>query len=87
MTAPPTMSPDNPNEFDHPPNSSTKTMLFLLALAAIVGFVPWWVMRQAALGHGRRAPEIVAEGWMNGDAPTQGALAGKVVLLNVWASW
>jgi thiol-disulfide isomerase/thioredoxin len=29
-------------------------------------------------------PELVAEGWINGEAPTSESLAGKVVVLEAW---
>lgn len=33
------------------------------------------------------APALVAEGWINGPAPTEETLEGKVVLVEAWASW
>lgn len=35
----------------------------------------------------RPAPTIVAEGWLNGAAPTAETMKGKVVVLEVWATW
>lgn len=85
-----TMNPDIPNEFQRPPTNAAKSFAFLLALAAIVGLVPLFLMRQAAhqpFGPGRPMPQIEAQGWLNGEGPTRESLAGKVVVLNVWASW
>lgn len=30
---------------------------------------------------------LLAEGWLNGSAPGERSLAGKVVVVNVWAYW
>lgn len=30
---------------------------------------------------------LLAEGWLNGSAPGEQSLAGKVVVVNVWAYW
>ncbi len=83
------MNPDIPNEYARPSNAG-QIFLFLLALAAIVAFVPWFVMRRAeqtAASSGRPSPMIKAEGWINGDAPTKESLTGKVVLMHAWATW
>ncbi len=33
---------------------------------------------------GRVLPKIVADGWLNGDAPTAEQLKGKVIVVNAW---
>jgi len=33
------------------------------------------------------APQIQAEGWLNGFAPSQASLEGKVRVIDVWAYW
>ena len=39
------------------------------------------------LGAGAVAPELLAEGWLNGDLPRETELEGKVVVVDVWAYW
>lgn len=39
------------------------------------------------LARGVSSPPLVAEGWLNGTAPSQSDLAGKVILVDVWAYW
>lgn len=36
---------------------------------------------------GTKAPEIKAQGWFNGPAPTAGDLNGKIIVLDAWAYW
>jgi thiol-disulfide isomerase/thioredoxin len=36
---------------------------------------------------GQIAPEIRVQGWINGPGPTPEELAGKIVVLDVWAYW
>lgn len=36
---------------------------------------------------GSVAPEITATGWVNGVAPTQAELQGKIVVVEAWATW
>ncbi len=39
------------------------------------------------LAVGKPVPVIAAAGWLLGEAPTQQSLAGKVTVINTWASW
>ena len=39
------------------------------------------------MGVGGSPPPIVAEGWLNGAEPSDSELAGKVVVIDVWAYW
>ena len=39
------------------------------------------------LGVGATQPEFQAAGWINGPAPAASDLAGKVVVIDVWAHW
>ena len=39
------------------------------------------------LGRGATSPRLLAEGWLNGTAPSESELAGKVVVVDVWAHW
>ena len=41
----------------------------------------------SGLGVGQDAPEINPAGWVNGPAPTGEKLAGKVIVIDAWASW
>jgi hypothetical protein len=36
---------------------------------------------------GELAPPLEAAGWLNGPAPTDMTLAGKVLVVDVWADW
>ena len=70
---------------------------FLLIPAAFVGMFFWlssspdffggWGTMNAGLEPGDPAPALVAEGWINGNAPTPESLDGKVVFVEAWASW
>ena len=70
---------------------------FLLIPAALIGMVIWfssfpdffggWGTMDAGLEPGEPAPALVAEGWINGNAPTPESLEGKVVFVEAWASW
>lgn len=83
---------DNPEAM---PNSSAPSWVMWLAFvamaAAIIGL---WLSRSLRPGLpdrpsliGRLAPEIRAEGWINGPGPTSQELAGKIVVLDIWAYW
>ncbi|MGE0609680.1 MAG: peroxiredoxin family protein [Pirellulales bacterium] len=39
------------------------------------------------LGPGALAPPLTAPGWLNGKAPAEADLAGKVVVVELWAYW
>ena len=39
------------------------------------------------LGVGATPPAILAEGWLNGTAPSESELVGKVIVVDVWAYW
>jgi hypothetical protein len=39
------------------------------------------------LGAGAMPPAILAEGWLNGTAASESELAGKVIVVDVWAYW
>ena len=39
------------------------------------------------MGVGATPPKLVAEGWLNGAAPMESEMAGKVVVVDVWAYW
>lgn len=39
------------------------------------------------LAPGASMPRLQAEGWINGDAPTEEELRGKVVVVDAWATW
>ena len=67
---------------------------FLLIPAALVvwlssspDFFGGWGTMGAGLETGEPAPALVAEGWINGNAPTPESLDGKVVFVEAWASW
>jgi thiol-disulfide isomerase/thioredoxin len=39
------------------------------------------------LAVGQPRPKLTAEGWLNGSAPSEEELAGKVLVLDFWAYW
>ena len=92
MSTEPTVDPQN-SSIDQPSRSNAVPIaMFLAALALIVAIVPWLATQRvgapkAHLFEGPDAPPITAAGWINGDAPSKEALAGKVVLVQVWATW
>lgn len=86
MTQDPQMDPDSPNEYRYESRSG-KFLLALLAFAAVLAGLPLILAERAVLNSKGLAPEIIAEGWVNGDAPTKESLAGKVVVVSVWATW
>ncbi len=74
-----------------PSKTANQTFGLLLALAAIVAAAPflWTIGVQqpdptAGIGPGEAMPELVAQGWLNGDPLTRDALKGKVVVINSW---
>lgn len=44
-------------------------------------------MAESGVGIGVAFPKIKAAGWLNGPAPETGELAGKVLVVDAWASW
>jgi thiol-disulfide isomerase/thioredoxin len=81
------MDPDVPNEFRRESHAG-KVLIGLLLLALGVTLLSWFISPGNGLlkSHGP-APSITAAGWVNGAAPTKESLAGKVVLIDVWATW
>jgi thiol-disulfide isomerase/thioredoxin len=75
--------------------SSSSSFAITVLIVAIAGFV---LMRfittglmtartSGGLPPGNPAPAITAAGWINGEAPTPATLAGKVVVVEAWATW
>lgn len=89
MSAHPPMDPDLPNQFVAKRSNATQMLLLLLGLATLVAFLAWQSNRlgRATMASGRPAPPIRADGWVNGDPPTQKSLANRVVLVEAWATW
>ncbi len=74
-----------------PSKTANQTFGLLLALAAIVAAAPFlWTIGnpqpdlKAGIGPGEEMPELVAQGWLNGDPLTRDALKGKVVVVDSW---
>lgn len=80
------MDLDNPNEYRRESRAG-KILLLLLTLAVFVAALPWFLKPKLVLIPKGPAPEITAAGWVNGEAPTRESLAGKVVVLCLWATW
>ena len=75
-------------------SSRSFTLVMLAVLAVSIGFAllmkSGLVVRNEQRGgakSGTRAPAIMAQGWLNGDAPASDSLAGKVVVVDAWATW
>jgi thiol-disulfide isomerase/thioredoxin len=81
------MDPDQPNEFRRAPSRAGKFLGLLLLLAVIVSAISLLSKPGNRLRPRGPAPDIKATGWVNGEAPTQESLKGKVVVVCVWASW
>ena len=74
--------------------SNSRDPMFVLAgvvvlaalLAALVrqGIAP---QRSGGMQPGHKAPPIEAAGWLNGEALTAESLAGKVIVIDCWATW
>ena len=74
-----------------PSKTANQTFGLILALAAIVAAAPFlWTIGvqqpdpKAGIGPGEAMPELVAQGWLNGDPLTRDALKGKVVVVHSW---
>ena len=83
----PQMDSDLPNEFRRTSHAG-KMFFGLLLLAVVVTALSWFGKpRDGELRPQGPAPTIAAAGWVNGEAPTKESLAGKVVVIDVWATW
>jgi thiol-disulfide isomerase/thioredoxin len=74
-------------------SSKLNFTLVLLAIVAVSALL-LWAIRDAArppqfggASPGVQAPSIQAAGWLNGDAPTDESLKGKIVVVEAWATW
>jgi thiol-disulfide isomerase/thioredoxin len=63
------------------------SVLLIVAVAAIVLAVAIRFAIPPENVKGQRAPEIYADGWLNGSGPTPEDLHGKVIVLDAWAYW
>ncbi len=88
MPLDPPMDPDLPNEFQRKSHASS-VFFGLLLLAVVLMALAWSGNRDQSRGFIPigRAPTIEAAGWLNGEPPTKESLAGKVVVVEVWATW
>jgi len=82
----PLMDPDLPNEFRRKSHAG-KVFFGLLLLAVAMSSLSWFGKTGVELRPQGPAPTIAAEGWLNGEAPTQEYMAGKIVVIEVWATW
>lgn len=94
MSPDPEMDPDVPNQFRS--GSQSKQAFFLLLCLAVAVVVIAWIAspRRQRFADGvvdsgpvLWLPEITALGWINGPSPKPKDLVGKVVVIEVWASW
>lgn len=58
-------------------------LLGLLGLGVLLGCE----QTPAPVGIGAPAPALVAQGWLNGTPANWPQLAGRVVVIDVWAYW
>ena len=83
----PEMDPDLPNEFRRTSHAG-KVFFGLVLLAVAVTALSWFGKpSDGELRPHGPAPTITAAGWVNGEAPTKESLAGKVVVIDIWATW
>jgi len=75
--------------------SSSANFALTVIAVALAGFVLMRIIaggigtarESGGLQPGNPAPPIAAAGWINGAAPTPETLAGKVVVVEAWATW
>lgn len=65
-----------------PRRSGGRLFSLLLILVVTLAFAFAYFLRTPT-----EVPEIRAEGWFNGPAPTPESLHGQVIVLDAWASW
>lgn len=65
-----------------PRRSGGRLFSLLLILVATLAFAFAFSIRTPSV-----APEIRAEGWLNGPGPTPESLHGRVIVLDAWAHW
>lgn len=92
MSSDPTMDPDFPNQFRS--TSRSKQVFFvLLGLAVTVASLAWIMSPRrdrpvfTESPPGLWLPELNAAGWINGPPPRWQEMRGKIVVIEVWASW
>lgn len=92
MSHDPVMDSDVPNQFRR--DSYSKQIFFLLlSLAISVAALAWMASPRNPIPFfgnsltGIQLPAIEAGGWINGPPPDRDTLVGKVVVIEVWASW
>lgn len=94
MTTDQTEQPNKPPAADKIPPAANRPLLdFTLVIGAVVvlavAFV-WWIgpggvsVPVGGLEPGQELPEIVAEGWVNGQPPSAEQLEGKVLVVDAW---
>ncbi|MFM9963550.1 MAG: redoxin domain-containing protein [Planctomycetaceae bacterium] len=83
------MDPDLPNQFRQTSRAGAVFLGLLFLAVAVTAFA--WLSgprkQNRALMPQGPAPIIAAAGWVNGEAPTPESLAGKVIVIDVWATW
>lgn len=95
MSHDPVMDPDVPNQF-RTGGQSKQVFWGLLGLAVTLAVLAWaasprsnlpFVAESESSGTELWLPHIDAFGWINGPGPQTQDLRGKVVVIEVWASW
>ena len=90
------MASDLPERDESRGKNPLREFLLIIGIAVLVSLVlVLWIrggLRPAGGGFGglavgESAPKIDAVGWVNGEAPTPERLAGKVVVIDAWATW
>lgn len=92
MSNDPMMDPDVPNQFSTG-SLSKRVFLILLGLAITVSCLAWIASPRRSRsvvgesGPEMWLPELSVGGWINGPPPRWQEMRGKIVVIEVWASW
>lgn len=81
------MDPDFPNQYRRRKSRAGVYFFGLLVLAVIAASIPALLKPRSGFSPIGPAPVIAAKGWVNGTGPSKSEMAGKIVVVSVWATW